>query len=295
MQDQATLLRKIVQDNKKTIFQAKKIKSKTKVYSIISGKGGVGKTNTTVNMAIALAMARKKILIVDADFGLSNVDVLLGINTHFNITHVLNGEKSLLDVLVDGPSGIKILPSACGARELVSLNKEQLNILSKKFEVFDNNVDYVLFDSGAGIGDNVVNFALSSDEVIVVTTPDPTAITDAYASIKVLINENKKKSLNIVVNMVKDKKEGFRIFNKLKFVCEKFLSVNIKYLGYILKDDCVVNSIKQQRPFICEYPRRDASINIREIASKIGNYPTNIDKRTGIREFFAKFIQRSSN
>lgn len=247
------------QDTKKRFVQT---------IAITSGKGGVGKTNVAANLAIALQARGKKVMILDADMGLSNIDVLLHLAPHYNIQHVLSGERSLRDVIVEGPHGIKILPSSSGEQELTALNEFQRLKLLEEFDAYDNDVDILLIDTGAGISENVAFFCVAAQEVVIVTSPEPTAITDAYALIKVLCTRYQEKEFHVLVNSVKSPEEGEEVFRRLSLATERFLSISLDYLGQLPYDEAVPDSVRQQKAFLDAYPYNPVSRGIREIASR---------------------------
>ena len=242
-----------------------------KTITVASGKGGVGKTNMVANLAIALRKLGKEVMILDADLGLSNIDVLLDLAPKFNIQHVINGEKSLKEVVIEGPHGIRILPASSGVQELTELNEFQRLRLIDEFESYDGDLDYLLIDTGAGISSNVAFFCIASQEIIIVTSPEPTALTDAYALIKVLFSNYQEKDFKVLVNSARDSSDALEVFRRLSLAAEKFLNISLDYLGYVPLDESVRNSVRKQKAFIDLYPGCDASIRVTEIASKLNN------------------------
>ncbi len=181
--------------------------SVVRVISVTSGKGGVGKTCCVVNLAISLAREGKRVLVFDADLGLCNLDVMLGLSPKYNINHVLRGEKQIEDVIVKGPEGIMVIPAASGISELTNLNAEQRLALTSSMEMLDKDVDIMIIDTGAGISNNVMFFNTAAQEIIVVVTPEPTSLTDAYALMKVLMKKHGEKSFKLLVNTARGEKE----------------------------------------------------------------------------------------
>ncbi len=244
-------------------------KSKVKTLAVASGKGGVGKTNVVVNMAVAASKMGKKVIILDADLGLSNVDVLMQLSPRYNIQHVLSGEKSLADIMADGPHGIKILPASSGVQELTSLDEFQRLKIMEEFDAYTGNFDLLIIDTAAGISENVAFFCVAAQETVIVTSPEPTAMTDAYALIKVLFTRYQEREFSIVVNSVKSPEEAFEVFKRLVMVTGKFLNVSLNYLGYIPFDGSIRKAVRAQRPFVDMFPSSDAALQVCGMAEKI--------------------------
>lgn len=255
-----------------------------RTIAIASGKGGVGKTNITANLAIALSRLNKKVLILDADLGLSNIDVVLNIATKYNIDHLLNGEKRLEDLIVDGPQGIKILPASSGIQELTSLDEFQRLRLIEEIDSYNESVDYLLIDTSSGISENVSFFCMAAQEIMIVTSAEPTAMTDAYALIKVLFTKYQEKNFRILVNNVKDSNEATDVYERLSTAAERFLSISLDYVGFVPHDDYVPKAVRQQRALIDIYPGSDAAMKIMEIAGEISKETNNNLK--GSLQFF---------
>ncbi len=240
-----------------------------KTITVTSGKGGVGKSNVVANLAIALSKAGKKVMIIDADLGLSNIDVIFDLAPKYTIQHILSGEKKLADVLVDGPYGIKILAASSGVQELTELDEFQRLRLIEEFETYDADIDVLLIDTGAGISENVAFFCIASQEIVVVTSPEPTALTDAYALIKVLNTQYQEKDFKILVNSARNAEDAFEVFKRISIAADKFLSLSLDYLGFLPYDDSVPKAVRQQKAFIDAYPNSKASENLRLIAAKV--------------------------
>jgi len=272
MEDQAYQLRNMIS---KSAAQ-----KSVRTIAVSSGKGGVGKTSISVNLAITLASMRKKVLVIDADMGLANIDILLGIKPKYNLRHIINGEKTIEEVIVDGPCGIKILPSASGVQSLAQLNKYQRDLLMGEFIRIQNSVDFLIIDTAAGISDNVTEFILAAGEAIVVTTPEPTAITDAYALIKVLNRYPGQLKIKLFVNMVKDEKEAKDIEEILKLISDRFLKRDIEGIGYMIKDPFVSAAIKKQVPFVLYNQKCQASSCIKILATRLCNYSVKENNKT---------------
>ncbi len=244
-------------------------KKLVRTIAITSGKGGVGKTNITANLAILFSKLQKKVLILDADFGLSNIDVILNLAVRYNIKHLFSGEKRLEDLIVEGPAGIKILPAGSGLQELTSLDEFQRLRLIEEFDAYDNDTDILLIDTASGISTNVTFFCMAAQEIIIVTSPEPTSITDAYAVIKVLFTMYQEKHFKILINSVKNQAEAHEVFRRLSTVTEKFLSISLDYIGYVPYDSSFTKAVRSQKALIETYPDCEASKSLTEIASKL--------------------------
>lgn len=260
----------------------------SRVISVCSGKGGVGKTFFTVNLGLALAKLGKKVLLFDGDLGLGNLNVVIGFIPKFTIYHVIKGHRSLRDIILHTADGIDVIPGASGFMQIADLDEKQREELLRGFSQIDN-YDYILIDGGAGINMNVVSFALSSDEVILVVNPEPTSITDGYGFIKSVITNDNSKKIYMVINKIRDKSEGERVIRRMTEISEKFLSYKPEAIGMIPFDIEVENSIKKQKPILLSSPNSKTSENIITIARKIlGLESTHRKKPEGILNFFKK-------
>ncbi|MGI6224933.1 MAG: AAA family ATPase [Peptococcales bacterium] len=242
---------------------------KTKVISITSGKGGVGKTSFTINLGIALSQMGYSTFIIDADLGTANIDVLLNIHARYNLNHILSREKEILDIIMEGPGGIQLIPGGSGLQNLADLDEWQFNRLINCFQTLEKFADIILIDTGAGLSKNVINFLMASDEIIVVTTPEPHAITDAYAIIKVMDERNPSLRPKLIINRVDSPEEAKQLSDKMITVTERFLTLRLNNLGYILEDTNVLRAIKKLRPFILAEPDSPASQCVKNIAQKL--------------------------
>lgn len=247
--------------------------------AVASGKGGVGKTNVVANLAIAFRRLGRKPMIFDADLGLSNIDILLHLAPRYNIQHLFSGERSLKDIIIEGPEGILILPASSGIQELTSLNEFQRLRILEEFDSFDQDIDILLIDTSAGISENVAFFCVAAQEILIITSPEPTAITDAYALIKVLSSRYQERDFDILVNSVRSEAEAIDVFKRLSVATEKFLSISINYLGYIPLDYSVQRAVRAQKAFISAYPDCLASKQIMDIASQL----IETEKKKGIK------------
>lgn len=238
-----------------------------RVLSFSSGKGGVGKTSIVVNLAIAMAKLDQKVMILDADLGLANIDVILGLTPKHTIDQVFSGQIGLKDVLIEGPSGILILPAGSGTTELINLGESEKLFLLNEIEELGNDIDLMLIDNAAGISENVMYFNIAAQQRVVVVTPEPTSITDAYALIKVMVNKYRANSFSILVNMAKDNAESLKVFRQLTSVADRFLgTLAIDYLGFIPKDDTISMAVCRQKAVLEAYPDSPASKGIINLA-----------------------------
>jgi len=244
-------------------------KSQARVISITSGKGGVGKTNIVANLGYSLSRLGKKVMILDADLGLGNLDVLLGVAPKFNISHVIRGEKSMAEIIEEGPGQMKILPAASGIQELTQLTHEQKMQVFTDLDRLIDDMDLLLIDTAAGISSNVMDFNVMAHEIMVVVSPEPTSITDAYALMKVLSLKYSEKSCKLVVNMAASPKEAQDVFRQLELVTDRFLDIHIDYLGCVLRDDKLTRSVKQQRLVSDLYPESRAGRSFNDLARRV--------------------------
>ncbi|WP_447603104.1 MinD/ParA family protein [Nitrospira sp. Nam80] len=229
------------------------------VITVTSGKGGVGKTNVVTNLAIALSRAGKRVLVLDADLGLGNIDVLLGLTPKYTLEHVLSGTRSLSEIMLEGPSGIRILPASSGLAQLTALTEAQHQILQGELEQVSHLIDILLIDTGAGISSNVTFFAAAAQSIVVVISPEPTSLTDAYALMKVLLRQYRERRFHVLVNLAKSPNEAARVFAKLDVAASRFLQISIEYLGFVPLDDYLPLAVTQQRAVLDRYPQAPSS------------------------------------
>lgn len=295
MNDQAHKLREIVKkvNNDNIISPTETLKTNSKVITITSGKGGVGKTNITVNLAITLSKMGHRVAVIDADLGLANIDVVFGIMPRFTLVDVIKNGKNVMDVLCTGPKNVKFLSGGSGVEDLTRLTQIELEKFIRNIALLDKLADIILIDTGAGISENVVRFVMAADDVVIVTTPEPTAITDAYALIKAVGVRNKNKTVKLIINKTENAIEAQTAMQKLNTVSQKFLNLKLQFLGYVTNDSMVPRAVKQQKPFVILYPECAAAKNLAEIAKKIIKTAPNAQREGGIRGFFNKFF--SSN
>lgn len=290
--DQAERLRLIVEDLKRFNDAAKS----SRVITVTSGKGGVGKTNISVNLAINLAMRGFRVALLDADFGLSNVDVILGAISRYSFVDLLKNDIGLEDILTTGPAGIKFISGGSGAKELLYIDEPQIEIIVKKMSILDEITDIIIIDTGAGINHSIAKFIQASDEVILVITPEPTSLTDGYALIKSSMDVINAAKINVVFNMVSDENEAIDIERRFLITLERFLGMKVKSLGFISRDDNVYKAVKQQQPFLMRYPQCKASKQIRAVTDKLletkgEEVYRNDYSRKGIRGFLSRLLK----
>ncbi|MBA3536855.1 MAG: MinD/ParA family protein [Tatlockia sp.] len=244
-----------------------------KVIAVTAGKGGVGKSNVSVNLAVALAQLQKSVLLLDADLALANVDIMLGLHTKYNLSHVVNGLCNLTDIILEGPNGIRVIPASSGTDFMTKLSLSEHAGIIDAFNEFTDDLDYMIIDTAAGISDTVLSFARSSQELIVIVCDEPTSLTDAYALIKVMSRRYEWSHFHVLANMVKDCREGRELFNKLYRVAEHFLDVRLEYLGFIPFDAHVHDAVKKQEPVLIAYPLSESSKMFLQIAETVDDWP----------------------
>lgn len=240
-----------------------------RVISVTSGKGGVGKSNVVVNLAVTLANMGKKVLVIDADLGIGNIDILLGLRPQFTMNHVLSGEKRLDEIIITGPGGIKVVPAGLGVQEYTSLGTPERLKLLDELDRLEEDFDVFIIDTEAGISENVTYFNVAAREILVVVSPEPTSITDVYALIKLLSTRYGERHFKVLVNMARDQKEAINVFEKLFNVSDRFLNISLDYMGCVLRDDLVGESVRRQKPVCQLYPNAKASRGFTALARKI--------------------------
>jgi flagellar biosynthesis protein FlhG len=263
-----------------------------RVITVTSGKGGVGKTNVSVNLAMALIESGKEVMIMDADLGLANVDVMLGLHPRFNLSHVINGEMSLEDIILEGPSGLKLVPAASGAQVMAGLTPTQHAGIIRAFSELHQNLDVLIVDTAAGISDSVITFSKASQEVVVVVCDEPASITDAYALIKVLNRDHGLHRFRILANMVGNEQQGRQLYEKIARVTDQYLYVELDFMGSIPYDIHLRKAVQRQSPVVSLYPDSVSAQAFHELAVKTERWPS--PRSGGHLEFFAERLLQQS-
>ena len=295
MADQAETLRRLMKEKQselEAITGKKEGKGKTRIISITSGKGGVGKTNIATNLALSYAKIGKDVIVIDADLGLANVNVVLGTTPQYNLYHVIKKKKAMRDIIINTPYGIRLVAGASGFSQIANMSEEERNsFINELYEL--SNADIIIIDTSAGISRNVLSFLEASDEVIVVTTTEPTAITDAYGIIKTIASENDNcdLSLKMVVNRVGSAEEAKKIADRIINIAGQFLNVKVEYLGYIYNDDAVYQAVLKQKPFFIESPSSKATSCLKHIVAKLEKMDYN-EPSGGFSLFLKKLFSR---
>ena len=264
-----------------------------RVIAVTSGKGGVGKSNVVVNLGLALAHQGLKVLLIDADLGLANLDILLGLNPQFTINDVLSLRKTLPEVLVEGPGGVKILPASSGIPELAELDEYQKMFLLNEMDNYSEGVDVVLIDTGAGISRNVMFFNIAASERVVVANNEPTSITDAYALIKVLATQHNERRFKLLVNGLSQPREAEGVYRTLLKVAERFLGrdISLEYLGYIPHDEAVPKAVLKQQPVLTLFPKSRAARSFTQIAQRLWETPAPEEVDGNIKFFWRRLLE----
>lgn len=291
--DQAEKLRNII---KRQDLQPDKERI-AKVITVTSGKGGVGKTSVSVNLAIQLSQMGKRVVIFDADFGLANIEIMLGLRPKYNLADLMYRGKSIEDIITYGPAGIGFISGGSGINELANLSRDQVFSLIRRLEDLDRLADIIIVDTGAGISDTVLEFVAASEEVLLVATPEPTSITDAYALLKTLNRKvsyrPEKTIVKMVANQVRGEKDATELFEKLGVVVEKFLDIDVEFLGSVPYDKSMRNAVMHQAPVSISHPDSGSARAVRMLAARIENklMDEDDDERLGIVKIFSSVIR----
>ncbi|MBI2881382.1 MAG: MinD/ParA family protein [Candidatus Tectomicrobia bacterium] len=249
---------------------AKELQSQgVRVIAVTSGKGGVGKTNVVANLGLALQRMNRRVGILDADLGLANMDILLGLKARYNIHHLLRGERPLAEVLVKGPGGVTILPAGSGVAALTGLEEDQWRIVYREMAQMGRGLDVLLIDTAAGISGNVVHFLRVAEEVILVVSPEPTSIVDAYAVMKVMSLEYGVREFRLLVNLVRSAEEARDVFHQLCRVSDQFLQIDIIFQGFVYRDEWVGKAVRRHQAVLEAFPRARASRSFEEVARRL--------------------------
>lgn len=273
-----------------SVMEIKKTSRPTQVFSVTSGKGGVGKTAVVANLGISLARMGKRVLIIDADLGLANIDVIYGLTPRFNMNNFFSGEVGLQQIMVEGPSGIKILPAGSGLQQVTHLNSLQKIQFMEGLESLDEDFEVVLVDTEAGISENVTYFSAAANEILIIATSDPASITDAYTLMKLLSMEYQQKKFHLVVNIVKDPEEGLDVFQKLTIVANRFLNISINYLGCIPFDKKMKEALRRQKPIVDLLPDGRSSAVFENLAQSLVSLPVDLHLNGSLQFFWKKLL-----
>jgi len=246
---------------------------RTRVVAVSSGKGGVGKTNVVANWAVALGRSGKRVLVLDADLGLGNLDVLLGLVPRHTIEHALSGVCTLKEICLEGPAGIQVLPASSGVPHLTSLTESQQLVIQEQLEELAAGMDVLLIDTGAGISPNVTFFASSAHEIVIVVTPEPTSLTDAYALIKVLTRRYRERRFKVLVNQARGPREAAEVFRRLDTAVDRFLQVAVEPIGYVPHDDYVTLAVMRQKAVADLFPDSPAAQAFARLAGQVMQWP----------------------
>jgi len=287
MNDQAEALRHMVRSR-----ELQKEGKTTRVITVTSGKGGVGKSNFSLNFALALQKLGLKVLIFDADIGMANIDVLMGISAPYNLYHLLKQQKTIWDIIQSGPGGLHFIAGGSGFKDLLDLSPAELDYFEEQIGKLHGEYDVIIFDTGAGLSKETVKFIAAAQETFVVTTPEPTSITDAYALIKMVQAMDHQINFKLVVNRAMDQKEGRAAADKISMVAERFLDIKLPMLGIVLDDPNVTKAVKKQVPFSIAYPGSDAAKSIMDIANRFMAVPdAGIAANNGVKGFLHKMFR----
>lgn len=266
--DQAQALRGIVQQEQAQAAG----NGQARVLAVTSGKGGVGKTTIAVNLAVQLAQMGRQVVLLDADLGTANADVLCNLTPAGTLAHVVAGYKPLEDAIIEGPGGFRLIPGASGLAQMAALGEYERRRLMQQMRRLETTSDLILIDTGAGVSPNVLGFLVAADEVLVITTPEPTAITDAYAVIKSVVRQKEDADIRLLVNEVRDEAEGRVVYERIAAVCQRFLNLSPRFAGHVPMDANVPLSIRRRRPFVLESPRTPASESLRQLVHRLDRH-----------------------
>ncbi|MFS0869701.1 MinD/ParA family protein [Paenibacillus xylanilyticus] len=295
MRDQAASLRSMVSAPRGENGMERSSRS-SKILTIASGKGGVGKSNFTLNFALALQTLGRKVLVFDADIGMANIDVLMGASSPYNLYHLLYRQKSIQEIIQLGANGLPYIAGGSGMKELFSLSDRDLEFFAEQVEMVAQEMDYVIFDTGAGLSRENMKFIGAADECMIITTPEPTSITDAYALVKVMHGQENATPFRMIVNRVENEQESERVADKIAGVAKRFLQTDIPLLGYVSEDPNVVKAVKRQVPYSLAYPQSKASRDIQRLALRYLAEPAVNESGTltGIRGFMKKWLRKTT-
>ncbi len=264
-----------------------------RVIAITSGKGGVGKTNVSVNLGVTLAAQGKEVMLLDADLGLANVDVMLGLHTNYDLSHVLKGERALEEVICTGPQGLRIVPASSGLQNMAELSTAEHAGVIGAFSELSVTPDVLLIDTAAGISDNVVTFSRAAQEVVVVVCDEPASITDAYALIKLLNREYGIYRFRVLTNRVQSVQDGRALYNKILKVTDRYLEVALDFMGVVPEDEYLRRAVQKQRAVVDAYPRSKSALAFKKLASKADSWPVPASAGGQLEFFVERLIMAS--
>ncbi|MEL1134277.1 MinD/ParA family protein [Desulfitobacterium sp. THU1] len=286
MNDQAKVLKRLASRHKLESKQS------LRVLAVTSGKGGVGKTNFSVNLGLALIDLGYRVILLDGDLGLANLDIACGVTPRYTLEHLLSGEKEIEEILISGPKGIGILPGGSGVQDLANIERERLEEVVRNLGRLEGLADIIIIDTGAGLGHTVLNFLKAADDIILITTPEPTALTDAYGLLKALQQVRSNFSVNVVVNRVQKESDAKDTYERLESASYRFLNISLTLLGWVYEDAAVGKSVMRQEPVSISYPQSSASQCIQWIASSVsGLYLSPPKQAGGIRGFLTNLLR----
>lgn len=288
MLDQAQKLRQLAKENDVEEIISHKESEGAKIITVTSGKGGVGKSNFVVNLGITLQKMGKSVLIFDADVGMGNDDVLMGFLPRYNVYDIIFNNKEIEDVIIEGPYGVKLLAGGTGVNKIDEIDDEKRKDFLNKLDKL-SGFDFILMDTGAGINRTVLGFIKCCEELIVITTPEPTSLTDAYCLIKAVDHFKIKSSAKVIVNRVIEREEGEITFNKFKNAAERFLNIQLEHLGSISEDRKLIQAVREQKPFVINHPNCEAAQDIKKVALKLCGSKVN-NGGEGIQGLFKKIF-----
>lgn len=292
MNDQAQSLRQLVSSRDDSAESVPR-KGSARIITVSSGKGGVGKSNFTLNFALALKSFGSNVLLFDADIGMANIDVLMGVRPRYNLYHLLKGEKNISEIIELGTHSLPFIAGGSGLADLFALSDADLNYFTSQIESVSEGMDYIIFDTGAGLSKETLKFIAAADECLVVTTPEPTSITDAYALIKVVHGLDEHVPFRLVINRVTGEREARQVADKISLVTRRFLGMDIPTLGFLSDDARVVQAVKKQVPFTIAFPGSAAARDIERLAIAYMNVPQikPRDSMSGIKGFMQKWLK----
>lgn len=284
MTDQAEVLRRIVNDQHTPI---------ARVVAVTSGKGGVGKTNLAVNLSLALTNMQQRVVLLDADLGMANADLVLGVYPKYSLNDVYQGTKTIHEIIIEGPQGLRLIAGSSGNYDIANMGEKEIERLINSISFLEKHHDFFMIDTGAGVSRSVLDFLVATDEILVVVTSEPTSIADAYGLIKALNKRDAGKSISIVANMVRSPKDGELVWNGINSVVKRFLGVEVGYAGYVLYDEKVRKSVRDQEPFYISYPNSSIARSLDQIAKYLVHNQSNFERPSGFKSFISRLTRKA--